>query len=111
LAQLIGLLRSAGIFWQFWGEFLGYLEWLGPNHKYFFQTEGPAIIFPNAQTATKFSRSSGAQMKNAKELWIYRIYFPMENPVDRVHGAWTGATWLRSTVDRGARVLGLASAH
>jgi hypothetical protein len=31
------------------GEFLGYLEWLGPNHKYFSETEGPAVIFRSAQ--------------------------------------------------------------
>jgi hypothetical protein len=45
LAQKIGLLRSVGFFQRF----LGYLEWLGPNHKYFLETEGPAVIFPNAQ--------------------------------------------------------------
>jgi hypothetical protein len=28
-------------------------------------------------------------MKNDRELWISQIYFPMENSVDRVHGAWT----------------------
>jgi hypothetical protein len=28
-------------------------------------------------------------MQNGKELWISRICFPMKNPVDRVHGAWT----------------------
>jgi hypothetical protein len=40
-----GLLRSVGIFWGFLGEFLGYLEWLGPNRKYFSKTEGAAAIF------------------------------------------------------------------
>jgi hypothetical protein len=29
-------------------------------------------------------------MQNGRELWIYRIYFPMENLVDRVHDMWTG---------------------
>jgi hypothetical protein len=43
-----GLLRSVGIFWGFLGEFLGYLEWLGPNRIYFLKTEGPVVIFPNA---------------------------------------------------------------
>jgi hypothetical protein len=47
--QKIGLLRSAGIFRGFLGEFLGYLKWLGPNRKYFSETEGPAVILPNAQ--------------------------------------------------------------
>jgi hypothetical protein len=42
--QKIGLLRSVGIF----QEFLGYLERVGPNRKYFSETEGPAVIFPNA---------------------------------------------------------------
>jgi hypothetical protein len=38
-----------GFFRGFLGEFLGYLEWLGPNHKYFSEIEGPVVIFPNAQ--------------------------------------------------------------
>jgi hypothetical protein len=33
-------------------------------------------------------------MQNGRELWISWIYFPMENPVDRV-------ARLKSTVDRG----------
>jgi hypothetical protein len=48
LAQKIGLLRSVESFQGFLGEFLGYLERLGPNRKYFSETEGHAIIFPNA---------------------------------------------------------------
>jgi hypothetical protein len=35
--------------WEFLGEFFGYLEWLGPNRKYFSEIEGPAVTFPNAQ--------------------------------------------------------------
>jgi hypothetical protein len=34
---------------NFWVKFLGYLEWLEPNRKYFSETEGPVIIFLNAQ--------------------------------------------------------------
>jgi hypothetical protein len=49
LAQKIGLLRSVESIQGFLGEFLGYLERLGPNRKYFSETEGHAIIFPNAQ--------------------------------------------------------------
>jgi hypothetical protein len=30
------------------GNFWGYLEWLGPNRKYFSETEDPAVIFPDA---------------------------------------------------------------
>jgi hypothetical protein len=41
------------IFHGFLGEFLGYLEWLGPNRKYFSETEGPVVIFPNAQGSWK----------------------------------------------------------
>jgi hypothetical protein len=47
--QKIGLLRSVGIFQGCLGAFLGYLEWVGPNRKYFLEAEGPAVIFPNAQ--------------------------------------------------------------
>jgi hypothetical protein len=47
--QSIGLLRSLVIFWGFLDEFLGYLEWLEPNRKYFLGTEGPTVIFPNVQ--------------------------------------------------------------
>jgi hypothetical protein len=59
-----GLFRKVpGFFLKFWEwleglgakdgalatcEFLGYLQWLGPNHKYFSETEGPMVIFPNA---------------------------------------------------------------
>jgi hypothetical protein len=46
--QKRGLFQSVGIFQGFLGEFLGYLEWLGPNRKYFLKTEGPAVIFSNA---------------------------------------------------------------
>jgi hypothetical protein len=28
-------------------NFLRYLEWLGPNHKYFLEIDGPTVIFPN----------------------------------------------------------------
>jgi hypothetical protein len=42
-------LAKCGIFSGILGEFLGYLEWLGPNRKYFLETEGPAVIFPNVQ--------------------------------------------------------------
>jgi hypothetical protein len=42
-------LTKCGNFSGILGEFLGYLEWLGPNHKYFSEAEGPAVIFPNAQ--------------------------------------------------------------
>jgi hypothetical protein len=50
-------------------------------------------------------------MQNSKELWISQIYFPMENPMDRVHDAWTrqgssGPPWIKATCD--ARALGLA---
>jgi hypothetical protein len=43
--QKIGLLQSVEIF----RGFLGYWEWLGPNRKYFSETKGPIVIFPNAQ--------------------------------------------------------------
>jgi hypothetical protein len=42
-------LRSVEFFRGFWGRFLGYLMWLGPNHKYFSEIKGPAVIFPNVQ--------------------------------------------------------------
>jgi hypothetical protein len=45
--QKTGLLQSVVIFGGFLGEFLGYLEWLGPDCKYFSEIEGHAVIFPN----------------------------------------------------------------
>jgi hypothetical protein len=49
---------------EFFGEFLGYLEWLGPNHKYFLETEGPAVIFPNAQGLRQnFQEAQGPKCK------------------------------------------------
>jgi hypothetical protein len=72
-----------GIFQGFWGEFLGYLEWLGPNRKYFSETKGLAVIFPNAQGLRQnVQEAQGPKCKNGKELWISQIYFPMENPMD-----------------------------
>jgi hypothetical protein len=64
-------------------------------------------------------------MQNGKELWISRIYFPIENPVDRVHGVWigrhgSGPWWTEAVRTRGhsgallacgAWVLGLTSAR
>jgi hypothetical protein len=40
-------------------------------------------------------------MQNSKELWISRIYFPMENLMDRVQARGLAA-WLGSSVDRGS---------
>jgi hypothetical protein len=40
--QKIGLLRSVKEFW-------GFLDWLGLDRKFFSETEGPAVIFPNIQ--------------------------------------------------------------
>jgi hypothetical protein len=40
------------------------LEWLGPNRKYFSETEGPAIIFPNAQGLRQnFQEAQGLNAK------------------------------------------------
>jgi hypothetical protein len=64
-------------------------------------------------------------MQNGNELWISQIYFPMENPEDRVHGAWTrwrglSPSWTEAARTRGrggalpargARALGLAGAR
>jgi hypothetical protein len=64
-------------------------------------------------------------MQNGRELWISHIYFPMENPVDRVHGAWigwrdSGPPWTEVTRTKGhggallarsTRALGLTNAH
>jgi hypothetical protein len=49
LAQKTSALAKFENFSGIFGEFLGYLEWLGPNHKYFLETEGHAVIFPNTQ--------------------------------------------------------------
>jgi hypothetical protein len=31
---------------NFWGIFCEFLEWLGSDHKYFSEAEGPAAILP-----------------------------------------------------------------
>jgi hypothetical protein len=72
LWKLLGAKRSfqegSRVFLKFWewsedlgaknrafvksGNFLGifgYLVWLGPNRKYFSETEGPVVNFPNVQ--------------------------------------------------------------
>jgi hypothetical protein len=45
-------------------------------------------------------------MQNGKELWNSRIYFPMENLMERVHGLWTGQRgsgppWIEAAQTRG----------
>jgi hypothetical protein len=47
--ERIGVLAKIEIFLGIFGGFLGCLKWLGPNHNYFSEIEGPAVIFPNAQ--------------------------------------------------------------
>jgi hypothetical protein len=47
--QMIGALAKFDKFSGIFDEFLAYLEFLGPNSKYFPETEGPAVIFSNAQ--------------------------------------------------------------
>jgi hypothetical protein len=37
---------KAGIFSGIFGEFLECLDWLGPNHKYVLEAEGPTAILP-----------------------------------------------------------------
>jgi hypothetical protein len=49
LTQKTGALAKFEIFSGIFGEFSGYLEWLGHNRTYFSETEGPAVIFPNAE--------------------------------------------------------------
>jgi hypothetical protein len=44
-AQKTRALVKFGNFSGNFSEFLGYLEWPGPNHKYFLEIEGPTIIF------------------------------------------------------------------
>jgi hypothetical protein len=116
LAQKARALAKFVNFSGIFGEFLGYLEWLESNPKYFSEIEGPTVFSKCVGTVVKFTRSSGALMQNGKELWIPRIYFPTENLVDR-------ATWLRPTTDRGSAdkrvrrrptgvwALGLVGAH
>jgi hypothetical protein len=62
-------LAKCGNFWGILGEFLGYLEWLGPNRKYFLETEGPAVIFPNAQGLRQNFQE--AQGPKCKMVWNY----------------------------------------
>jgi hypothetical protein len=76
LAQKIGLLRSAGIFQGFLGEFLGYLEWVGPNRKYFLETEGPAVIFPNAPGPRQnFQEAQGTKCRMVRNYGFLRFIF------------------------------------
>jgi hypothetical protein len=64
------------IFQGFLGEFLGYLEWLGPNHKYFSETEGPAVIFPNAQRPRQnLQEAQGPKCKIVRNYAFLRFIF------------------------------------
>jgi hypothetical protein len=99
LTQKIGLLRSVIIFQGFLGEFLGYLEWLGPNHKYFSETEGPAVIFPSAQGPQQnLQEAYGPKCKIVKNYGFLIIIFngKSDGPGPRrVHRA----TRLKSSMD------------
>jgi hypothetical protein len=86
LAQKIGLLRSAGIFLGFLGEFLGYLEWLRPNRKYFSETKGLAVIFPNAQGPWQnFQEAQGPKCKMVRNYGFLEFIFQWKI-------RWTGST-------------------
>jgi hypothetical protein len=76
LAQKIGILRSVGIFWGFLGEFLGYLEWLGANHKYFSETQGLEVFFPNAQGPQQnLQEDQGPKCKMVRNYGFLRFIF------------------------------------
>jgi hypothetical protein len=49
-------------------------------------------------------------MQNSKELCISQIYFPMENPMDWVNGAWTGQRGLGPPWTEAARTSGHSGA-
>jgi hypothetical protein len=73
----------SGIF----GEFSGYLEWLGPNRKYLSETEGAAAIFRMSRDfGLIYNKLRGffANCMRFNEIWNY---FSMVKLVDRVHGA------------------------
>jgi hypothetical protein len=65
-----------GIFRRFLGEFLGNLEWLGPNRKYFSETEGPVVIFPNAQGPRQnLQEAQGPKCKMVRNNGFLRYIF------------------------------------
>jgi hypothetical protein len=85
---MIGLLRSVEIFWGFLGEFWGYLEWLGPNRKYFSETEGHAVVFPNVQGPRQnLQEALGPKCKMVKNYGFLGFIFQWKI-------RWTGSTVL-----------------
>jgi hypothetical protein len=82
LAQRRELFRSVGFF----RGFLGYLEWLGPNRKYFLETEGPTVIFSNAQVLQQILyEAQGPKCKMVRNYGFLGFIFKWKI-------RWTGAT-------------------
>jgi hypothetical protein len=95
--QKIGLLRSVGFF----RGFLGYLEWLGPNRKYFSETEGSAVIFPNAQGPRQnLQEAQGPKCKMLRNYGFLRFIFQWKSGGPGTQHVDQEAR-LGSTVDRG----------
>jgi hypothetical protein len=85
---MIGFLRSVEIFRGFLGEFWGYLEWLGPNRKYFSETEGHAVVFPNVQGPRQnLQEALGPKCKMVKNYGFLGFIFQWKI-------RWTGSTVL-----------------
>jgi hypothetical protein len=81
-------LAKCGKFLGFLGEFLGYLEWLGPNRKYFSEMKGPTVIFPNDQGPQQnFQEAQGPKCKMVRNYGFLRFIF------QRII-RWTGSTAL-----------------
>jgi hypothetical protein len=67
-------------------QFLGYLEWLGPNHKYFLENEGPTVNFPIARGPWQnLHVAQGPKCKMATNYEFLKIIFQWK------------IRWIRST--------------
>jgi hypothetical protein len=56
--------------------FLECLNWLGPNHQYFLETQGPEVIFPNTQGPWQnLPKAQGPKCKTVRNYGFPRFIF------------------------------------
>jgi hypothetical protein len=74
-------------FGNYFEVLVDFLSGLGPICKYFLETEGPAVTSQKHRDHWFIYNKLSDLIANLHGKWKFPDYFPMENFVDRVHGA------------------------
>jgi hypothetical protein len=86
-------LAKTGIFLGIFVRFLEYLDWLGPNHKYFLEAGGPATTIPiRTDQGTIYIKHRDLKAKQQEIKDFLDLFSSRKILVDQVHGWWTGCT-------------------